>query len=190
MRPKIIIDEVTTEVDIHLQKREIRSTVGDPGIRLIERPLIKYAGTRIKNNGSSAADGCKATLITGETELRVGWMIPEQDCTVTINAHDVEYIDLCAISEDNTNRVCTTERGYGGYVDTGRHLNGGVIDAKLKVSATNAKQCVKSIRISNVPDAENKIVKVIHTRGRHLVPLQYFLKIARKGISSLQRRRS
>jgi hypothetical protein len=88
-------------------------------------------------------------------------MIPEQDCTVTINAHDVEYIDLCAISEDNTNRVCTTERGYGDHVDSGRRLNGGLIDAKLKVSAKNAKQCVKSIRISNVRDAQNKIVKVL-----------------------------
>ena len=110
--------------------------------------------------GRSAAEGCKATLITDETEFRVGWMIPEQNCTVTINAHDVEYLDLCAISEDGTNRVCTTERGYGDYVDSGRRLNGGVVNAKLKVSAKNAKQCVKNIRISNVSDTQNKIVRL------------------------------
>ena len=87
-------------------------------------------------------------------------MIPEQDSTVTINAHDVEHLDLCAISEDGTNRVLTTERGYGDYVDSGRRLNGGFIDAKLKVSAKNAKQCVKSVRIFNLRDTQNKIVKL------------------------------
>lgn len=72
---------------------------------------ISYIGTRIKvkNGGRSAAEGCKATLITDETEFRVGWMIPEQNRAVTINAHDVEYLDLCAISEDGTDRVFTTE---------------------------------------------------------------------------------
>jgi hypothetical protein len=86
-------------------------------------------------------------------------MIPKQDSTVTINADDVEYLDLCAISEDGTDRVFTTEGGYGEYVDSGRHLNEGIIDAKLKVSAKNAKQCVKSIRILNQPDSQNKIVR-------------------------------
>lgn len=142
-RRKIIIDEDTTEFDFYLKKLEILSIVRDPLIPVIEPPysFIRYIGTRIKvkNDGSSTAEGCKATLITHETELRVGWMIPYQDCTVTINAHDVEYLDLCAISEDDTNRVCTTERGYGDYVHSGRRLNGSVIDAKLKVSAKNAK---------------------------------------------------
>jgi hypothetical protein len=91
-RPKIIIDKDTTEVDFYLKKLEVRSIVRNPVIRVIEPEYssIRYTGTRIKvkNDGSSAAEGCKATLITAETELRVGWMIPEQDCTVTINAHD------------------------------------------------------------------------------------------------------
>ena len=163
-RRKIIIDEDTTEFDFYLKKLEILSIVRDPLIPVIEPPysFIRYIGTRIKvkNDGSSAAEGCKATLITHETELRVGWMIPYQDCTVTINAHDVEYLDLCAISEDDTNRVCTTERGYGDYVHSGRRLNGSVIDAKLKVSAKNAKQCVKIVRIFNVRDTQNKIVRL------------------------------
>lgn len=72
----------------------------------------------------------------------------------------LEYLDLCAISEDGANRVCTTERGYGDYVLSGRRLNGGVIDAKLKVSAKNAKQCVKCVRISNARDIQNKIVRL------------------------------
>jgi hypothetical protein len=54
---------------------------------------IRYTGTRIKvkNDGRSAAEDCKATLITDEAESRVGWMIPEQDWTVTINAYDVKH---------------------------------------------------------------------------------------------------
>lgn len=162
-RPEISIDEDTTEGDFHLQKGEIRGTVGDLAIPIIERPFIKYIGTRIKvkNDGSSAAEGCKATLIiNGTRELRVGWMIREQDCTVTINAHDIEYIDLCAISEDGTDRVFTTEHGYGDYVDRARRLEEDVIYAKLKVSAKNAKQCVKSVRISNIRDDQNKIVRL------------------------------
>ena len=54
-RPKIIIDDDTTEVDILLKKREIRSIVPDPviPIREPEYSYIKYIGTRIKvkNNG-------------------------------------------------------------------------------------------------------------------------------------------
>ncbi len=155
-RPIITINEDTSEVDFDLK------TYHEPEGHVITDPhRTKYTGTRIKveNNGGSAAEDCKATLITKETELRVGWMIPKQDCTVTINADDVEYLDLCAISEDGTVLVFTTERGYGDYVDSGRRFNVDVIDAKLKVSAKNAKQCVKSIRIFNLRDTQDKIVR-------------------------------
>jgi hypothetical protein len=47
-------------------------------------------------------------------------MIPKEDGTVIINAHDVEYLNLCAIREDGTDRIFTNERGYGEYVDSPR----------------------------------------------------------------------
>ena len=67
-------------------------------------------------------------------------------------------MDLCAISEDGTDRVFTTERGYGEYVDSARRLNVETIDAKLKVSAKNAKLCIRNIRISNLHDSQQKMV--------------------------------
>ena len=102
----------------------------------------RYIGTRIKvdNKGGSAAEDWKATLIIEETELRVGWMMRKEDGTVIINAHDVEYLDLCAIREGGTDRIFTNERGYGDYVDTPSRLGAGTINANLKVSAKNASK--------------------------------------------------
>ncbi len=156
-RPIININEDTTEVNFDLR------TYHEPEGHVPRSPhRTKYTGTRIKveNNGRSAAEDCKASLVTKETEIRVGWMIPKQDCTVTINADDAEYLDLFAIREDGTDLVFTTDRGYGEYVDTSRRFDVRVIDAKLKVSAKNAKQCVKSIRIINLRDTQNKVVRL------------------------------
>ena len=65
---------------------------------------------------------------------------------------------LCAISDDSTDRVFTTERGYGEDVDSARRLNAEMIDAILKVSAKNAKFCIRKIRITNLHDSQHKMV--------------------------------
>jgi hypothetical protein len=49
-RPKIIIDENTTEVDFYLKKREIHGIVGDPVIEP-ESSFIRYIGNSIKVKG-------------------------------------------------------------------------------------------------------------------------------------------
>ena len=97
-RPVITIDKDSTEV--RMNYREI-----DPGqILPIDEgeaapELVEFIATRIKvrNTGNTAAENCK-TIIMGANEFRVGWMLPKEDLTVTINAHDSEYIDLCASS--------------------------------------------------------------------------------------------
>jgi hypothetical protein len=126
----------------------------------------EFTGIRIKveNNGNTAAEDCKATLFKNNNELRVGWMIPKGDYTVTINADDSEYIDLCAVGKSSIKYVCifTTEHGYGHSQHDGRDLenwknNQGIIEAKLKVSSRNAKASIRDIWISSTPE-EGQIV--------------------------------
>jgi hypothetical protein len=165
-RPIICISEETTEVlfGYKFHRKSVKQKDELIGITPIEKENERdfstvYVGTRIKveNRGRKAAENCKASVIIRENEYRVGWMIPKDDFTVTINANDVEYIDLCAISQDQ-NRVLTTEHGYGDLPGEARKLENGNIDCYLKVSASNAKQCVKGIRISNIPDSQGKFI--------------------------------
>jgi hypothetical protein len=60
---------------------------------------------KVKNKGNKAAENCKAILFKDPEEVRIGWMIPREDLTVIINAHDTEYIDLCAIAEYQNNWI-------------------------------------------------------------------------------------
>ena len=64
----------------------------------------------------------KATLVKDNDDVRVGWLIPKEDLTVTLNAHDTEYVDLCAfgIVSNSVTRIFTTERGYGKQQSDGR----------------------------------------------------------------------
>ncbi|HEU4824379.1 MAG TPA: hypothetical protein VFS97_13225 [Nitrososphaeraceae archaeon] len=118
IRPVISIDENSTEVGMNYRET-------DPGQVLTidekeaAQQLVEFIATRIKvrNTGSTAAENCKASIIMGANEFRVGWMLPKEDLTVTINAHDSEYIDLCASStgtddQGRVRRLMTTERGY------------------------------------------------------------------------------
>jgi hypothetical protein len=165
-RPIICISEETTEVlfGYKFHRKSIKQKGELLGITPVEKEnegdfSTVYVGTRIKveNRGSKAAENCKASIIIRGNEYRVGWMIPKDDFTVTINANDVEYIDLCALGQDQ-NRILTTEHGYGDLPDEARKLEDGNKEGHLKVSASNAKQCVRSIRISDVPDSQGKFV--------------------------------
>jgi hypothetical protein len=116
----------------------------------------------VENNGSTAAEDCKASLIDLDADppiqTRVGWMIPKDDFTVTINAHDTESIDLCAMSINPKGKlIITTENGYRKRIEDGYSYTK-QITGQLKVSASNAKQCVKKIWISPVLDHEKKYV--------------------------------
>ena len=55
---------------------------------------------KVENRGKTAANDCKASLIlTAHREYRIAWMIPKEDCTVIINAHDVEFLQLNVVME-------------------------------------------------------------------------------------------
>jgi hypothetical protein len=153
-RPRISVCEESVEV-----KFDYLSTLPD-------QPT-KFIGTRIRvyNKGSTAAEDCKASLIVGEQENRVAWLIPKQDFTIIINPYDSEYVDLCAISSSphptlqRHTIIFTTERGYGTYQEHGRPVNiSGILEADLKISSRNAKRSVKKIWIYGVPGKDGKIV--------------------------------
>jgi hypothetical protein len=156
-RPIININEDTREVGF-----DLKTYLEPEGVVMRSQERTRYIGTRIKveNKGASAAEDCKATLIIEETELRVGWMMHKEDGTVIINAHDVEYLDLCAVREDGTDRIFANEGGYADNVVNASRLGAGTINAKLKVSAKNAEQCVKSITIFDRPDLQNKLARL------------------------------
>jgi hypothetical protein len=158
--------------DFIAASRDIHST--KPGEEYIPKVPEKYVswfiGTRIKvsNKGKTAAEECKASLLLGDTELRIAWMIPKEDFTVTINADDIEYIDLCMIpvkprnSREGTRYFTSIRAGFPLEADYREKMIGGLgtglIEAKLKVSAKNAKQCIQNIWITDVINIENKIV--------------------------------
>jgi hypothetical protein len=111
---------------------------------------------KVENQGKTAAEDCKASIIPlskvwvayGARVRRVAWMIPKEDFAVTINANDSEYIDLGVFAKDG-NLILSTERGYK---EPRKIRTGGAVEGQLKVSASNAKQCVKNIWIINTRD--------------------------------------
>jgi hypothetical protein len=154
-RPILNIDEQTVVYDFNLNRYDANASS--------QSDRFLGARIRIKNNGRTAAEDCKAFLKVGKEMHRVAWAIPKEDSTVTINADDFEYIDLCAVSkvsEEKWIRIFTTERGYGedqskAKRHTGDESKGGIIErAELRVSAKNAKHCTKYLRIMRSPDGD------------------------------------
>jgi hypothetical protein len=96
---------------------------------------------RIANNGRTAARECKAFLLINESMERVAWMIPYRNdgYTNNLNAFDSEYLDVCAINDDGSKIIATTEHGYEDKEDSARHLDRKTKDMKLRISAANAK---------------------------------------------------
>jgi gas vesicle protein len=159
-RPKISIKEETVEKQFKYN-------------RILSAAKIisdNYIGTRIKvqNTGNRAAENCKATLIIDNDEYRLGWMISKEDMTVIINAHDTEFLDVCAVAllENKWRRIFTTERGYGDNQKDGREFenyDNKTIKVQLKISSKNTKTCYKDIWILSQPADNNKIVAFQYT---------------------------
>jgi hypothetical protein len=164
-RPKISINENTTEVKMNYKELDSDQVAIMEDEEPQRMPQTNFIATRIKveNKGMTAAKNCKASVIRRDNENRIGWMLANDDYTVTINAHDSEYVDLCVISEFTNSegrriRFLTTEHGYGESVQHGRPLPPGKIEAKLKISAKNAKGCSKTLWIADIPNDQDKIV--------------------------------
>jgi len=154
-RPILEILEATSQKTFNYNRHSIAAGVNPD----------EFTATRIKieNSGETAAENCKATLIINEDEYRIAWMIPRDDLTATINAHDTEFVDLCAVTyrKDIWIRIFTTERGYGKHQKEGRVFQNNynnMIRGQLKISSKNSKTRLKPIWISDHPDDSNRIV--------------------------------
>jgi hypothetical protein len=98
----------------------------------------------VENRGKTAAKNCKTSLITkGTHEERLGWMDPEDDFTVTINAGDSEYIDLC-VANPEEGFALSTRHGFEKII----YQMEGVTAGQIKVTTSNTKQCVRKIWIN------------------------------------------
>ena len=96
----------------------------------------EYYANRVKvwNKGQTAARNCKVYIVSGGDQERVSWMIRSgRRHTVTLNAGDFEYIDLCAISVDGSRRIASTEYEWG-YISIKEMLDSGAeLDRKWRV---------------------------------------------------------
>ena len=118
---------------------------------------IEYYSNRVivVNNGKTSARECKAFLLSENNMDRIAWLIPYKDAGYTnnLNAHDKEFLDVCAVSYDKSKRVATTERGYGEEERDARPLNSETKRLKLKVSAANTAPAeVEIYFVSEVKD--------------------------------------
>ncbi len=121
----------------------------------------RYCANRVKvrNKGRSAAENCKASLIMEDSEEKISWIIPAERYTLTLNADDREWLDVCAIRDDGTKRIAPTEHSWGNNENESRDLGSNEIEAELKVSARNAKPFTRKIRILNTLSHRGKIVE-------------------------------
>jgi hypothetical protein len=68
---------------------------------------VKYIVNRviIKNNGKSAAEGCKGILKMKNAEEKICWYVPSEIYKMTINVDSIEYLDVCAVLNGDVKEV-------------------------------------------------------------------------------------
>jgi hypothetical protein len=152
VRPNLSIDTKVVVRSFHLKDNNGKKIV--------------YHSNRVivVNNGKTSARECKAFLLSENNMERIAWLIPYKDAGYTnnLNAHDKEYVDVCAVSDDKSKRVATTERGYGEEEKDTRPLNPDTKSLKLKVSAANAASAEVEIHFLTEIRNDHVLIK-LHT---------------------------
>ena len=114
----------------------------------------------IKNNGNSAARNCKAWLVRGNLQERISWLAQRVDRTeITLNAHDLEYVELCAIREDRARRIAPTEYGWGDSENDNRLLGQDTVECELLVTSSNVSNVKRKLRIVKEGTDDGTIVE-------------------------------
>jgi hypothetical protein len=150
-RPILSIGEQIREWDIDLYPEYMEEDQDE-----LRPSYWSAARIIVENQGRTAAKDCKASIIVNGIGTRVAWMIPKNDFTVTINAHDTELIGLCAL-HPKAGLLFTTEHGYGKKPKDAMGQYRRIV-GQLKVSASNAEQSVRDIWISSTKDSGGKFV--------------------------------
>jgi len=114
---------------------------------------VRYQSNHVKiiNRGKTAAIDCKAFLVINTDSERVAWMLPtnKESFTNTLNVEDEEYVDLCAIEDNGTDRIILTKRGYGGSITAPGRVPGN-LNARIRITSSNANKSERVIRIMDV----------------------------------------
>jgi hypothetical protein len=121
-RPIIEFDRKVSPIPISVNWSSGKyGKVGD-----VDLNKIPYIVNRIKvdNKGKTAAENCKIAFIVKRpniTRERACWSVPSERYTMTINAHDSEYCDICAFSEKDPSQLVKNQKaGTEVYADEKR----------------------------------------------------------------------
>lgn len=147
--PKIKIKDSVVVRDLYLNE----NLQDAEGFNIEGQRLFHANRILVKNEGKTAAQNCKAYLHISETHYeRTGWMLPDKNAgyMIILNVDDNEFLDLCAINNIG-NRIITNEHGFTiGRVDSCMSVGNQNIDATIRITSSNAKECRRKIRIHNV----------------------------------------
>jgi len=93
---------------------------------------LRYIVNRIRvtNKGKTAAENCKASLESEGRHLRICWHIPKERYTMTINAKDSEYVDLCAVSAKDPSKLVGSDQ-KNVYADDKESLKASLVSADI-----------------------------------------------------------
>jgi len=91
----VVIDVNLYEIDLPNFSRELRYFKAQ---YIVNRVIIK-------NNGRSAALGCKGILKIKDMEEKICWYVPSERYKMTINPDSSEYLDVCAVLKDDTKEI-------------------------------------------------------------------------------------
>lgn len=94
-RPLLKIDKenspMPVSIDIEVFRTEFQSIIYECRISYIVNRII------VRNLGKNAAENCKGSIMINGVDEKVCWYIPRERYTITINAKDKEYLDVCAV---------------------------------------------------------------------------------------------
>jgi hypothetical protein len=123
-------------------------------IRIAREPGVddRFAANRIRvrNAGRSAAEDCKVYIDyphppdnpeRGKDTERGAWVVPYEKSgyTLTLNVHDMEFVDVSAISLDGQIRVVPLEYGYTrGTVNDSTVLPETLQNIVVRITSSNA----------------------------------------------------
>lgn len=177
LRPILVID--VNDKSVIIRRFELHpSRFPRPG----QSDDVSYLANRItvKNTGKSAARDYKAYFDYEEYTQRVAWLLADKNSgfTIIINVKDREFVDLCAIREDNAFRIIPPEQGYViEYEDdyaTQVSSDEGMIELTLRITSSNAKPIEIKVKLHNrvdhFPDQYGRIVGFLDENPQPLQP--------------------
>ncbi len=127
-RPILEVDKKNSPIPSEIRmKSGFRGKVGD--VYLDDLPYTVNR-IRVRNNGKTAAENCKASLESEGRHLRVCWHIPKERYTMTINAKDSEYVDLCAVSVKDPSKLVGSDLNNV-YTDEKESLKASLVSADI-----------------------------------------------------------